>query len=44
MKKTSFLVSLAGIAALALPLSSVAQEDGDAPPPLSDVLARVCVV
>ena len=41
MKRTSFLVSLAGIAALTLPLSLVAQEDGDAPPPLSDVWVMV---
>ena len=38
MKKTSYLVSLAGVAALMLPLSLVAQdEETEAPKPLSDV-------
>jgi hypothetical protein len=38
MKRTSILVSLAGIAALMLPLSLIAQdEEAEAPAPLSDV-------
>lgn len=38
MKRTSYLVSLAGIAALTLPLSLFAQdEEAEAPKPLSDV-------
>lgn len=38
MKKTSHLVSFVGIAALMLPLSSIAQdEEAEAPAPLSDV-------
>jgi hypothetical protein len=43
MKRTSFLVSLAGIAALALPLSSIAQDEvaAEAPPPLSEVWVMV---
>lgn len=39
MRRTPILVSLAGIAALALPLSSIAQDEdaAEAPPPLSDI-------
>lgn len=42
MKRSSFLVSLAGAAVLMLPLSSIAQgEDAAAPPPLSDIWMMV---
>lgn len=41
MKRTSIIVSLAGVAVLALPLSLVAQDDAEAPPPLSDVWMMV---
>lgn len=41
MKRTSVWASLVGIAALALPLSLVAQDAQDAPPPLSDVWVMV---
>jgi hypothetical protein len=37
MKKSSFMASLAGIAVLALPLALLAQDEGEAPAPLSDV-------
>ena len=41
MKKTKILASLAGLAIASFSLGSIAQEEGDAPPPLSDVWIMV---